>query len=343
MFPASMLIACRPGSRISSGLLPSPTSAATASVYLHATQRAGTPAAVPTNRPPTVTSQPTNQPTHEPAPTITPAPSSSATSILKLTPDAPQPYLAQFRLVAYYGSPTGPGLGILGQPPREEMLASLRETAAAYQALAPERPVLPAYHMVITVANRSPPYYFSRIDLAVIEEWVAAARATETAVILDIQPGRGNVMSEFERVRHLLHEAHVHLAIDPEFTMAEDEVPAQDLGQLYAGQVNELQADLNEIGRELGLNRVLILHQFANNMLPDKELIEDYPFVELVIDGDGVGSPQAKIRNYNQYAQEPAFEYGGFKLFPRDGDHPVMTPEEVMTELSPPPVIIIYQ
>jgi len=125
--------------------------------------------------------------------------------------------------------------------------------------------------------------------------------------------------------------------------MAEDEVPAQDLGQLYAGQVNELQADLNEIGRELGLNRVLILHQFANNMLPDKELIEDYPFVELVIDGDGVGSPQAKIRNYNQYAQEPAFEYGGFKLFPRDGDHPVMTPEEVMTELSPPPVIIIYQ
>lgn len=343
-----MLIACQANRPSPFNLSPLPTIVATASVDLYETQPVAPAALVAGNAPlPSSTQQPAGQatgtPTNEPAITATLTPSPSGTPIASPTPATPQPYLERFRLVAYYGSPTGPGLGILGQPPREEMLASLRETAAVYQALVPDRQVLPTYHMIVTVANRSPPYYFSRIDLELIEEWVASARATNTAVILDIQPGRGNVMSEFERVRHLLHEPHVHLAIDPEFTMAADEVPAQDLGQLHARQVNELQAVLNEIGREVGINRVLILHQFANIMLPDKELIEPYPFVELVIDGDGVGSPAAKIRNYNQYAQEPAFEYGGFKLFPRDGDYPLMTPEEVMTVLLPPPVVIIYQ
>ena len=50
-----------------------------------------------------------------------------------------------------------------------------------------------------------------------------------------------------------------------------------------------------------------------------------------------------KVYNYNNYAQEAGFEYGGFKLFPVDGDFPVMTPQDVMTLLQPQPVIIIYQ
>jgi hypothetical protein len=62
-----------------------------------------------------------------------------------------------------------------------------------------------------------------------------------------------------------------------------------------------------------------------------------------VIDGDGVGANRVKIENYLQYASEPGFEYGGFKLFPTDGDYPVMSPNDVMTQLAPPPVIIIYQ
>lgn len=197
--------------------------------------------------------------------------------------------------------------------------------------------------MVVTVASQQPPYYYHYVDLKVIEEWIAAAEESGVVVILDIQPGRGNVFNLFERFKPYLYQPHVHLAIDPEFTMAEGEIPAQDVGQLYAEQINEVQAALNEIGHEIGLNRVLILHQFANSMLPDKELIESQPYVEIVIDGDGVGSPEAKTRNYNQYATEPAFEYGGFKLFPRDGDYPVLSPQEVMATLTPPPVIIIYQ
>ena len=63
--------------------------------------------------------------------------------------------------------------------------------------------------------------------------------------------------------------------------------------------------------------------------------------MELVIDADGFGSPGVKIVDYVQYAAEPGFEYGGFKLF-YDWDSPVMTPADVMN-LSPQPSVIIYQ
>ncbi|RMG90363.1 MAG: hypothetical protein D6706_19745 [Chloroflexi bacterium] len=237
----------------------------------------------------------------------------------------------------------GRGLGILGNQSRPETIRLLRQLAAEYQALSPDRTVIPAFHMVTTVANQSPPDYRHHVSLAIIEEWVAAAKEAGFAVVLDIQPGRANVMDEFNRIRYLLYEPHVHLAIDPEFTMAEGEVPGVQLGQLSPEIINQIQINMNGIGYEIGLNRVLILHQFKDSMLPNKELIEPYPFVELVIDGDGFGSPGPKISNYNKYATEPAFEYGGFKLFPYDGDNPLLSPQQVMSLLFPPPVIIIYQ
>ncbi len=258
-----------------------------------------------------------------------------------LSPGNPIGYLDKLRLVTYYGSPLG-GMGILGDQPRNQTLRLLRQDVAAYQALSPDRLVLPAYHIIVTVANPYPPDYRHHLDLGIIEEWVAAAKASGVVVVLDIQPGRANIMDEFNRLRYLLYEPHVILAIDPEFTY-NDQQTSLNIGQLYASQINEVQRNMNGIGYEIGLNRVLILHQFKNSMLPDKKLIEQMPFVEMVIDGDGVGSPFPKISNYNQYAGEPAFEYGGFKLFPRHGDNPVMTPQEVMSLLFPSPVIIIYQ
>jgi hypothetical protein len=262
---------------------------------------------------------------------------------LGLVPGQPQGYLNQFRLVSYYGSPLGRALGILGNQSREQTLRLIRKDVVEYQALAPERLAIPGYHMVTTVANPYPPDYRHHVELGIIEEWVVSAKANGVAVTLDIQPGRANLMDEFNRIRYLLYEPHVHLAIDPEFVMDDTQVPSVHLGRLDAARINEIQVNMNGIGYEIGLNRVLILHQFADRMLPDKELIQSYPFVELVIDGDGFGSPYVKISNYNQYAGEPAFEYGGFKLFPSDGDDPLMSPAYVMSVLSPSPVIIIYQ
>lgn len=335
---AVLLTACQTTPRFFAAIEPLPTLVPTLSIL----PVSPTPTQTLASATPTATLTPTAvPPTRTPTTTATPTVMPTPNYQLALDVTQPQGYLSQFRLVAFYGSPTGPGLGILGELPREQMHRLLLATIAEYEPLS-DRPILPAYHLVTTVADPYPPSYRHHASLELIERWVEEAKALETAVILDIQPGRADLMSEFNRLEHLLYEPHVLLAIDPEFVMNNWQVPGANIGQLYAEQINAIQAKLNEIGAAIGLNRVLILHQFRPAMLPDKALIEDYPYVEIVIDGDGVGAAGAKIRNYTTYATEPAFEFGGFKLFPTDGDYPIMTPADVMN-LTPQPVLIIYQ
>ena len=76
-------------------------------------------------------------------------------------------------------------------------------------------------------------------------------------------------------------------------------------------------------------------------MVVNKAGIINYPFVELVFDADGFGSPGNKLADYWQYAGEPGFEFGGLKMF-YEWDSPLMTPEEIMS-VGPPPAVIIYQ
>jgi hypothetical protein len=224
----------------------------------------------------------------------------------------------------------------------------LQQLADQNDALSPHREVLPAFQVVVTVAD---PWFGDdrnfnhRADLAAIEAWVALAEAQGMALVLDVQPGHAPLQEEFDRLRPYLQRPFVHLALDSEYVMERTpegryEIPGQVLGSLYAAQINPIQAQLQEIAQRIGVNKVLIIHQFEDEMVPDKENIADAPHVELVIDSDGFGGPD-KVRDYQQYAQEPAFEYGGFKLY-RNWDRPLLTPPEVMS-LEPPPAVVIYQ
>ena len=299
-----------------------------------------TPTPIPTGTP-TATATETLPPGVSPSPTLRPSPTRPS---LRLTAGQPQPYLEQFRLVTYYGVPTGPQLGVLGAAPRPEMLQQLRGVVAQYQALSPNHFVMPAYHMVTTIADPFPGEfnnYSHWLRFETVEEWVIAAEEEGVAVILDIQPGHASISYEVNRLKEFFYLPHVHLALDPEFIMGEGEVPGREIGQIYGDQINEVQEILNEIALETGLNKVLIIHQFDPPMVRNKEDIIDYPYVELVFDADGFGSPRAKIGDYDQYAAEPGFEFGGMKLF-FNWDVPVMSPAEVMA-LEPQPAIIVYQ
>lgn len=296
--------------------------------------------------PPTATATPTETPTATPLATETPQPPPRIPlPELNLVPGSPQPYLSRFTLLSYYGTPQGPSLGILGAQPRYFTNFALRNLREEYRPyVSSEKFIIPTYHIISTVADAWPgadENYNHWLDWGIIQDWIASADEQGFAVVVDIQPGRADLNEEFERVWGLLYNPHVHLAIDPEFLMYDNEVPGQQLGQISAEQINAIQARMNGIGFEIGLNRVLILHQFEDEMILNKEQIQNFPFVELVIDADGFGSAGTKIRDYNQYAAEPGFEYGGFKLF-YDWDSPVMTPDQVM-DLSPEPAVIIYQ
>ncbi|MFQ5436079.1 MAG: hypothetical protein ACE5FD_14490, partial [Anaerolineae bacterium] len=172
--------------------LPTETPTETATATAVPTETA-TPTHTPTLPPPTATATAV-RPTVPPAtntPILPPPPVAYPDWTYSLVPGSPIGYLDKLRLVTYYGSPLG-GMGILGDQPRNQTLTLLRQDVATYQAISPDRQVLPAYHIIISVANPYPPDYRHHLDLGIIEEWVAAAKASGVAVVLDIQPGRAN-------------------------------------------------------------------------------------------------------------------------------------------------------
>jgi hypothetical protein len=256
----------------------------------------------------------------------------------------PAPPLAGRRLVAYYGTPLGPGLGVLGRNGISTTLKLLNEQAGVYRGLDPGVETIPVFHMVTTIADDFPGNdgdYNHRVPHELIRPWIDGVEAAGGWSFLDVQPGRAHLDTEWDAVESLLLERTVHLAVDPEFIVAEGEVPGQDLGRITGPQVNYVQAQLDRIGRAIGHRKMLIIHQFDDRMIQQKAMILDYPFVELVWDADGFGGPGAKIADYNQYRREAGFEHGGFKLFYNE-DQPLMTPEQVLA-LEPPPSVVIYQ
>ncbi len=60
------------------------------------------------------------------------------------------------RVVAYYGHPLSPAMGVLGQGPPEPMLAALEREAQRWTAADPTTPARPALHLVATVATGTP-------------------------------------------------------------------------------------------------------------------------------------------------------------------------------------------
>jgi len=262
--------------------------------------------------------------------------------------DGPQPCavspLVGRRLIAYYGTPLGPGLGVLGRDGLTKTLELLEEQTQVYRNLDPDVETVPVFHMVTTIADdfAGPDgNYNHRVSHEIIRRWTDGAERAGVWSVLDIQPGRAELDEEIDLIEGLLMEPNVHVAVDPEFIVSAEEVPGEDLGRITGPQVNQVQAQIERIGRASGRRKMLVIHQFDDRMIEQKDVILDYPFVELVWDADGFGTPGSKISDYEQYRGEAGFEHGGFKLF-YNYDDPLMTPEEVL-ELDPRPVLVIYQ
>lgn len=327
------------------------------------------PTAVPptptvTAVPPTSTPRPTSTPVATETPTAEPTDESSpisgsdvvsttvseAASAAALPPvvspvvDPASPFFNSV-WVGLYGTPGGRGLGILGTAPATETVAMAVIQAQAYKDLIPDIRVIPFFHMVVTVADPFPGPdgdYVHRVSTERIQLWIDVARANGLVCVLDIQPGYSPLESELAFVDPFLRQHGVHLALDPEFMMLDGvSVPGQRIGTMTGAHVNQAQAWLDVVAAETGERKVLVIHQFDDRMFSAKEDITDYPAVALVWDSDGFGGPGAKIADYRQYAGEPGFEHGGFKLF-YDYDVPLMSPAQVL-ELVPLPAFVVYQ
>lgn len=256
----------------------------------------------------------------------------------------PGSFLASNRLVTYYGNPYTGLMGVLGRYDPPVVIAKLREQTSEYAALSPDKPVRSALHMIATVAQAgagADGMYRARMPESMIEEWMRYAEENNLLLILDIQPGRSDVMTEVEAVWKYLDKPYVHLALDPEFTMGPYRTPGLNIGSMDASTINAVQERLANLVAEKGLpNKIFIVHQFLESMITNKAQIEGDARVDLVINVDGFGGQAAKLSKYNYFESTPV-EFSGIKLFYRE-DTDLLTPQQIMS-LDPVPDIVVYQ
>jgi hypothetical protein len=254
------------------------------------------------------------------------------------------------RIVAYYGNPLSTRMGVLGEFPKAKMFAMLDREVARWAEADPEHPVVPALHFIVTVAQGAPGrnglYRLQMRDSLtdVVHAW---AREKRGLLFLDVQPGKSTVQAEVPRLRAFLENPDVHLAIDPEFSMAPSgALPGKRVGTVDAKDINWAIAFLDEIVREKQLPpKVLIVHRYTRRMVTNARAIRPVPNVQVVMHMDGWGPPSQKFDTFNLFIRAEPVEFAGFKLFYKNnrkkGD-PLLTPGELL-RLNPQPLYIQYQ
>ncbi len=257
--------------------------------------------------------------------------------------------LPRRRIVAYYGNPQSERMGILGELPRDQLLAHLRDQVREWERADPSTPVVPALHMIAVMAagdSGRDGRYRVRMPDRVIERIINMAADANALVFLDIQPGRSTVQAELPRLLPWLQQPTVHLALDPEWDMGSNETPGRRIGSMDASTINHAIDQLAKLVHEHDLPpKILIVHRFTRDMVRNPDQIKDDPRVQVVLNMDGWGAPTLKRSSYNSFVAPVEDVHKGFKLFfkndRRDGSR-LMTPEEVLS-LSPAPIYIQYQ
>ncbi|MEA2171188.1 MAG: hypothetical protein QOF76_4488 [Solirubrobacteraceae bacterium] len=247
------------------------------------------------------------------------------------------------RIVAFYGNPDDPALGTLGVGKAAAVAQRLKRVAAKYDR--PDRPVLPAMELLADVAEAAPGdegLYRRRASNATIRRYLKAARSVGAILLLDIQPGRSDFLSEAKVLERWLRFPDVSLALDPEWHMAADQIPGQVIGSVDSADVVATGNWLDDLtARDKLPQKVLLVHEFTEGMIKRRELLRPYAHVAVVFNVDGFGDEPNKVAKYKELAGSPAFVFNGFKLFYEE-DTGLMTPREVL-RLKPAPDVVVYE
>jgi len=250
------------------------------------------------------------------------------------------------RLVALYGHPGAPSLGVLGEQPVAEAVARAGRVARSYDRLSTV-PVVPAFELIATVAQRSAGAdgdYSGESTVAELRPWVRAAARHGMYVVLDVQPGRADVLDQVKRYRSLLLEPHVGLAVDPEWKLARGQKPLGQIGSIGAAEINRTTAWLAGLTRSNDLpQKLFVVHQFRLSMLRNTDRLRtDRPEVALLVHMDGLGSPSQKDATWDavKHARPDGVPLGWKNFY--DEDTRLFTPGQVMAK-RPRPVMISYQ
>ena len=254
------------------------------------------------------------------------------------------------RIVAFYGNLYSKKMGILGELPKDEMLAKLKGEVAKWQAADTSMHVIPALHYIAVSAQGSPgkdSKYRFRMPSHQIDTIMNWAKEINALVFLDIQVGHSTVRDEVPQLAAYLKLPNVHLGIDPEFSMKGGEVPGKKIGTFSYEDINAAIDFLASVVKKNNLPpKILIVHRFTQGMVTGYDKIKKVPEVQVVMDMDGWGDKTLKKSTYLRYIYGEPVEFTGFKLFYKNdiknGNHQMYTPEELL-KFTPKPIYIQYQ
>ena len=250
------------------------------------------------------------------------------------------------RLVALYGHPGDPGLGALGEQDLRASIARARNLAARYQHLS-NVPVIPAFEIIATVAERSPGSdgsYSYQTPLGLLRPWVKRASAAGMYVLLDLQAGRASLLTQAKKYASFLELPNVGLALDPEWKLQPRQRPLRQIGSVSAGEINSVSNWLASLTARHHLpQKLLVLHQFGLSMIGNEDRIDTrHDELALVIHMDGQGTPANKQQTWQAVTRAaPRHVFFGWKNF-YTKDHPMLTPRQTIGR-TPKPVMISYQ
>src|SRR5215469_15241966 len=238
------------------------------------------------------------------------------------------------RLVALYGHPETPSLGVLGQQDLTASVARAKRMAAAYRSLS-KVPVIPAFEIIATVAQASPGAdgnYSYQSPVLSLRPWVSRATKAGMYVVLDLQPGRASLLAQAKSYQSLLRQPDVGLALDPEWKLQPGQKPLHQIGHVDIGEVNSVIGWLASLTARYHLpQKLLVLHQFQLSMISgEQDLDTSNDDLSIVIHMDGQGTPADKLDTWNAVTgARPHGVYLGWKNF-LVKDHPMLSPPQTM-------------
>lgn len=249
------------------------------------------------------------------------------------------------QLVGFVGYPGSRALGPLDAQ-LDQRATRLETLAKSYAA---GRTPLPVMELIVVLAHDRPGRdgkYRSRIDEAEIERYLAVARRHRMLLLLDVQPGRADALTEVKQLERWLSEPDIGLAFDPEWAVGPGQVPGRVFGHTTGAELDSIAAYLSGLVAANGLpEKVFVFHQLTRRVVADERRLRQHPGVVTIKSVDGIGNRAQKQSTWRKLTPTMApGVHAGFKLFyTEDARHgPLMTPQQVLS-LRPRPELVIYE
>jgi hypothetical protein len=250
------------------------------------------------------------------------------------------------RYIALYGHPLTGGLGVLGEQGPKGSVARVRQVAAQYEGLSGEA-IVPAFEIIATVAAGGAGddgNYSNEWDVEVLRPLVDAAADAGIYVVLDLQSGRSDFLSQAMLYEEFLREPHVGLALDPEWRLKKGELPLRQIGSVGVREINRTMAWLAELTDQADLpQKMVLLHQFRTDMILNRQNLDlSHDELAVIVQMDGDGTLGQKLDTWQAIrAGAPSGLRFGWKNF-YDEDEPTPSPATTFS-VEPTPWWVSYQ